>query len=106
VALVTVFHKAAQEVGGSAKTTHGTLTLGVYASDGVPFIPRQFGLTQIHQLAVYPSQGYLFEPDHTALKLKAYYADYDALADGPLIEVPDLTSLAALTDVRWKAVGI
>ena len=47
----------------------------------------------------------MFEPDHTALKLKVFWADYNALADGPLVECPNNTNLAALTAVQ-KATGL
>lgn len=44
--------------------------------------------------------GYVLRYDSTNKKIMAYYADYDAMADGALIQVPDMTSLAALTAVR------
>ena len=49
--------------------------------------------------------GYVFEYDYTNKKVKVYYADYDAVADGALIEVPNETDLAALEDVRFLAWG-
>jgi hypothetical protein len=107
MAPVTTYNKAAEEVAGAAKTTHGTFGLtGVYASGGVALTPRQFGLQQIHQLAVYPSRGYVFEVDHAALKLKAYYQDADSVTDSALVQVPNNTNLVALTEVRWKATVI
>lgn len=50
--------------------------------------------------------GYVFEYDYQNSKVKAYYADYDAAADGALIPVPDKTDLDALTGVRFIAWGL
>jgi hypothetical protein len=69
-------------------------------SNGETFSPRQFGLSQLFNLHVCPSQGFIFEVDYGTKKLKAFYADYDALADGPLIECPNNTNLATLTAYR------
>ena len=49
--------------------------------------------------------GYVFSYDYTNSKVIAYYADYDAVADGALIQVANETNLSALTDVRYIAVG-
>lgn len=65
------------------------------------FLPKgQVKLVLFEQKA-----GYVFEYDYTNDKVKAYYADYNAAADGALIEVPNTTDLSALTDVRWIAWG-
>lgn len=52
-----------------------------------------------------PTSGYVFEWDYDNNKIKAFYADYDAVADGVLIEVADTTDLSALDDVRFVAFG-
>ena len=52
-----------------------------------------------------PSAGYIFQYDYTNEKLKAYYADYDAAADGALIEVANAVNLSALDDIRVLAIG-
>lgn len=52
-----------------------------------------------------PSAGYIFQWDYDNKKVKAFYADYDAVADGELIEVADTTDLSALDDVRFVAFG-
>jgi hypothetical protein len=49
------------------------------------------------------NSGYVFEYDYTNNKVKILYADYDAAADGVLIEIPNGISIAALTDVRFEA---
>jgi len=52
-----------------------------------------------------PESGYIFEYDHTNNKVLAYYCDYDAVADGALIQVANTTDLSALTDARFIAIG-
>lgn len=52
-----------------------------------------------------PKSGYTFEYDYTNNKILAYYADYDAVADGALIQVPNTTNLSTVTGVRWVAFG-
>lgn len=51
--------------------------------------------------------GYTFGVDYTAgaQKVLAYYSDYDAVADGALIQVPDTTDLSTVTGVRFIAYG-
>lgn len=51
------------------------------------------------------NSGYSFEYDETNEKLLAYWADYDAVADGALIEVADTTNLSAVTNVLVVTVG-
>lgn len=105
MALVVTFDKTAEQCSGSTRTTYGSLSMdSLYPSNGEPFTARQFGLTHLYQLAVYPSKGYVFEP--VGLKLKAYWGDWNAVADGPLVEVPNNTDLSAVTAARWKAVGL
>jgi hypothetical protein len=107
MALVVTFEKAVEQVSGSERTTYGTLAMdSLYPTNGEPFTARQFGLSRLFSLHVCPSQGFLFEVDYTARKLKAFYADADAASDGPLIECANNTNLAALTAVRWEASGI
>jgi len=43
------------------------------------------------------SSGYVAHWDYANSKLMVYHADYDAVADGPLIQVPDATDLSAVT---------
>lgn len=37
--------------------------------------------------------------------LQAYYGDWDAVADGALIEVADMTDVSAMTAQRWLFLG-
>lgn len=57
-------------------------------------------------IAFEPTAGYVFIYDRTNKKVKVYFADYDAGADGALIEVADTTDLSALTAVYFMAVGV
>lgn len=50
-------------------------------------------------------EGYGFEWDAAGQKLLAYYADYDAAADGALIQVPNTTDLSGLATVRAFAIS-
>jgi hypothetical protein len=104
--MVITHNKTLEQVSGSERTTRGTLAFGTYPTNGEPFTARQVGLSRVFSVHIYPSKGFLFEPDLAASKLKAFYADYDATSDGPLIEVPNNTDLAALTAVYWKAEGV
>lgn len=65
---------------------------------------------QVYGVVVAMKGGYYLEyvpgTDASDGKLKVRYADYDAAADGVLIEVPNLTDLSALTDVEILAWGI
>jgi len=107
MALVVTYNKAAEQCGGSQRTTFGSLAMdSLYPTNGEAFSPRQFWLSKLFNLHVFPSQRFLFEVNYAENKLKAFYANYDSLSDGPLIEVPNNTNLAALTGCRWKAVGV
>lgn len=75
-----------------------------YPIGGEAISAKELGLEVIEFVNPSPASGYVFEFDHTNKKLKAFYADYDAAADGALIEVPDTTDLSAVT-VRLVAFG-
>jgi len=55
----------------------------------------------VELVAVVPQDcgGYTVCYDKANDKLKVYYNDYDAVADGPDIQVPNATNLAAVTFV-------
>ncbi len=77
-----------------------------YPTGGEAITPNALGLGTI-LMAYSPGNylGYAFSWDNANSKLLAYYADYDAGADGPLIQVPDTTSLATLTAIPFIAIG-
>jgi hypothetical protein len=99
--------KTLDKVSGVGRTTRGVLAFdSLYPPNGEPLTARQVGLSVIDKMHVEPKNGYIFEFVRSTKKLKVYYADYDVVADGPLIEVPENTDLAALTGVTWEAVGV
>lgn len=51
-----------------------------------------------------PASGYVFEYDAGNGKVLAYYADYDAGADGALIQVANTTDLSSVSTV-YLAIG-
>lgn len=62
-------------------------------------------LNEVKGMLIENKAGYVFQYDRTNKKILAYYADYDAVADGALIQVPDTTNLSALTGVAFLAWG-
>jgi len=75
-----------------------------YPTGGEEVLPEKFGINALDFVQAAPSSGYVFQYDHTNKKLLAYYADYDAVADGALIQVPDTTNLSAII-TRVMAIG-
>lgn len=66
-----------------------------YPTGGWPITANQLGLgTALFGLAG-TQGGYVFRWDNANLKLMAYYSDYDAVADGALIQVPNATDISA-----------
>ena len=78
-----------------------------YPTGGEPVTPSDFGFRKsIDYLALIGGKGgYVGDFDKVTSTILMYYADYDAIADGALIEFPTATSLAALTAVRFVALG-
>jgi len=76
-----------------------------YSGIGELFYPSLLNLTGFNHVSIMPKGGYVFEYDYTAQRVKVFYADYDATADGALIEVPMGTDLSALTGVRYRVFG-
>ena len=72
-----------------------------YPTGGEPISAASLGLKSIDFLSANPNGGYVFEFDHANSKLKAFQADYDAVADGPLIQVADKTDLKAVKSRIW-----
>lgn len=62
------------------------------------------GLDRIWSAHLESDDGYIFKYDYANDKILAYYADYDAVADGALIEVADTTDLSAVV-IRAKFEG-
>lgn len=78
-----------------------------YPTGGESLTPANLGFTsRIDFLFAEPKSGYNFVYDRANQKLLAYYNDYDAVADGAHIQVPDTTNLSSLSAVRVFAVGV
>ena len=70
---------------------------GTYTTNGESLVPGDVGMVAIHMAIFEPIGGKAFEYDHTNEKLKVYYYDYNAGADGSAIEHPASdTSVTAL----------
>ena len=77
-----------------------------YPTGGESLPASDLGLSVVDIVLPSPKSGYIFEYDYTNSKLKAYYADYDASADGALIEVASTTDLSGVTGVKLLVMGI
>lgn len=84
-----------------------TVTLdSSYVTGGEAITANQAGLSRIDDVNIMStSGGYVAAWDQTNLKFIAYYADYDAVGDGALIQVPNTTDLSAVV-IRCEAIGI
>lgn len=76
-----------------------------YPTGGESIAASKFGLGKIEFLIAQSTGGYIFAWDNANSKLLAYYGDNNNAADGPLIEVPNATDLAALTAVPVLVFG-
>ncbi|TVL98679.1 MAG: hypothetical protein CV087_20840 [Candidatus Brocadia sp. WS118] len=92
-----------QDLFGNSRVVVAVFTFDAsYATSGEACDP---GLGTINIALSDPSvSGYVFQYDYTNKKLKAFYADYDAGADGPLIEVANGTNLSSVS-VRLVFIG-
>ena len=84
------FHRMTYDVDGDDYTTNGLELDWADAGLDDEFV----GKTIIAVIGV-ASAGYQVEYDYTAGKLKVFYCDNDAVADGPYIEYPNATGLTA-----------
>ena len=75
-----------------------------YPTGGEAITAAQFGLAAIDDVIVTNGGGYVVSYIPSTGKLLVRYADYDAVADGALVEVPNATNLSALT-VRVIVIG-
>lgn len=81
-----------------------------YPTGGEPFnAESESNFSEVFAVFVASKSGYVFEYVNSATaanrKIIAYYSDYDAVADGALIQVPDTTNLATLTGVTVMVIG-
>lgn len=79
---------------------------GSYPTGGESLSDADLGLNDDNLTVLcFHNSGYWFQYDATNQKLLAYYADNNNASDGPAIQVPDTTSLSALTGVQVLAFG-
>ena len=76
-----------------------------YATGGLALTVDTLGFDEVLAVYSHPVSGYVFEYDAANAKLKALFADYDAGADGVLIESTASADLSAIT-VNLMVVGI
>ena len=79
----------------------GTISLGIYATNGISVTPQLFGLTQLVHLDLSQAGGRTYEFDKANSKVKAYR---NAAGAGDLAEVGNAVDLSA-TNIRFMAFG-
>lgn len=67
-----------------------------YPTGGEAVTAAQLGLATVDVAICSTNTGHIAQYDKANAKIKLYYADYDAVADGALIEVPNTTNVAAV----------
>lgn len=77
-----------------------------YPTGGEALTAAQVGLTRIDHAILGTEDGFVFRWDQANSKIMAYYADYDAVADGALIEVPDTTDISSVTALLGIFFGV
>lgn len=92
--------------GNRMKIAQGTLTAtGNYATGGYA-LDLSGKIPNLQGVVIEPKAGYVSEYLYSTKKVKVYYADYDAGADGALIEVADNTDITTpYVSVRYFAWG-
>lgn len=77
-----------------------------YPSNGEEVLASDLHLNGIHVL-IPPAMksGFVFEWDHVAGKIKAYYADYDTSGEDVLVEVPNTSTLLDAFVLRCFYIG-
>jgi len=76
-----------------------------YVTGGESILASDVGLGEILHINFNQGEdGYVFHWDSVAQTIVAYYADYDAVADGALIEVANAVDLSAVV-VEVEVIG-
>ena len=76
-----------------------------YPTSGESLTPASINFLSIDFLYAETTSGFVFEYNYSGELLLAYYADYDAVADGALIQVANATDLSSVTNVRAMVIG-
>lgn len=98
------------QVGDTLKMYFGTIAFdSSYPTGGEALDPSANEIMKTVICAPGPAAasgfGYQFQWDQPNQKLLVSYNDYDAMADGPHIQVPNTTDLSSLTAVPFVAWG-
>jgi hypothetical protein len=80
----------------------GTISLGIYPTNGAVITAAMFGLGQLVHLDLSQAGGRTYEWDKANSKIKAYRTGAGAQAD--LVEVTNATDLTAV-NIRFVAIG-
>jgi len=101
-----------RDLGGGMKLVYGTLAMdSSYPTNGEALDLSTYfpgGTIHLFLADLESSQGYILAHDGGTAsggKIKAYYADYDAAADGALIEVANTTDLSGITAAKVMILG-
>ncbi|UCG88880.1 MAG: hypothetical protein JSW71_10225 [Gemmatimonadota bacterium] len=91
---------------GGLKVVFGTITFDAsYPTGGEALVPGDFGFVrEIYALFV-DAGGVVCKYDAANDTLMAYWCDYDAVADGVLIEVGNTEDISGLGALRFLAIG-
>jgi hypothetical protein len=100
------FSNVEQQSLGSLRGVTGVITFDAsYVTGGEPFTPSDIGLGEILSIGFNQAEdGFILHWDKAANTILAYYADYDAVADGALIEVANAVDLSGVV-VEFIASG-
>ena len=91
---------------GNVRMVIGSFTMSnSYAAGGDTVNNKLIPLKRILKIFLSPKSGYIPEYDLANNKVKVYYADYDAAADGALIEVAATTDLSSVS-FDFIAIGV
>ena len=77
-----------------------------YPTGGESFTASDVGMDFFHLVECNSDDGYVFKWDKANAKILAYYADYDAGADGALIQAANTLDLSATINVETFVIGI
>lgn len=90
---------------GNKRAVVGTIAFdSSYPTGGESLTAANIGLGVIDHMTIEPKGGYVFEYDYANKKVLAYVEEAVA-AGGPLLEVANAVDLAAVTGVKFRAVG-
>jgi len=102
---LTISNEEQQSFGTLRGVTANVTFDASYLTGGESFLPKDIGLGEFKSVIINQAEdGYIIHWDSVAQTLQAYYADYDAVADGALIEVANAVDLSAVI-VEVVAIG-